>query len=155
MHDQTLPMNSVRLKGTYVQRIARSLDLPTGRSNAKTRQLIKGKLIAMDREPQNVQVLLEPPDTEAGEEKISLMDIYGVFLEVSGTDLEEEPGMQTDEEDLLTDPGIRLTGLEGEQDQSDAILELKSKLEEAVLSIQELEASRDDECTDEERERVC
>ena len=44
MPGQTLPLNSARLKGTYLQRIAQSLELPTGSSNAETRQMIEGKL---------------------------------------------------------------------------------------------------------------
>ena len=54
-----LPLTSKRLTSVYVQTIARALELQTKGSVAETRQLIEGKLTHDDREPWNVQVILQ------------------------------------------------------------------------------------------------
>ena len=50
-----LPLNSKRLTSTYVQAIARAMELPTKGSVTETRQMIEGKLGDDDRESTNVQ----------------------------------------------------------------------------------------------------
>ena len=55
-------LNSQRLNVTYLQCIANSLSLPMGGLMATTRQLIEGKLIELDREPSNVQIVLQGKD---------------------------------------------------------------------------------------------
>ena len=72
-----LPLNSKCLMSVYVQMIARAMELPTKGSVAETRQMIKGKLSDIGREPTNVQVVIE--EDEGGAEFVSLMDVSGVF----------------------------------------------------------------------------
>lgn len=55
-------LNSRRLNATHLQCIAESLSLPKGGSMATTRQLIEGKLVELDYEPSNVQVILQGKD---------------------------------------------------------------------------------------------
>lgn len=74
-----MPMNSKRLTKTYLSRIAEKLELPTKGSAEETRQIIKGKLLEMGREPRNVQIELEFREEE---EFILLRDADGVFVEV-------------------------------------------------------------------------
>ena len=107
-----LPLNSKRLTSVYVQTIARALELPTKGSVAETRQLIEGKLTHDDREPWNVQVVLQ--ECEDGRELVSLIDANGCFLgpetvldpreQASVGDRVESP--EKDREDGTTDPGI-------------------------------------------------
>ena len=49
-------LNSRRLKVVHLQQIADSLRLPMKGTVAVTRQLIEGKLMEVDQEPENVQV---------------------------------------------------------------------------------------------------
>ena len=73
-----LPLNSKHLIRVYVQAIARALELPTQGSVTETRQMIEGKLGDEDREPFNIQVLME--QDHAGAEVVSLIDVDKVFL---------------------------------------------------------------------------
>jgi len=50
---------SKRLKVSRIQQIAEVLSLPTGGSNTETRQAIKEKLLKMEYEPVNVQVIIQ------------------------------------------------------------------------------------------------
>ena len=56
---RTLLLNSKRLTGTMVQQIAKSMELPTSASLEDTRQMFEGKIGKMEREPRNVQVVLQ------------------------------------------------------------------------------------------------
>ena len=73
-----LPLNSKRLTRGYVNAIARALELPTQGSVTETRQMIDGKLGDDNREPLNIQVVIE--EDHAGVEAVSLIDADGVFL---------------------------------------------------------------------------
>ena len=75
-----LPLNSRRIPGIIVKRIAESLELPTSASLDECRQMIDGKLAESGREPMNIQVnLLHGP---AGT-RIQLEDATGVFTDLS------------------------------------------------------------------------
>ena len=50
---------SKRVKALHLQQIAAALGLPTRGTAAITRQLIEGKLLEMDREPKNAQVVTQ------------------------------------------------------------------------------------------------
>ena len=50
---------SKRLTKAYLSQIAEEFDLPTIASVAEMRQIIKGKLVEMGKEPHNVQVELD------------------------------------------------------------------------------------------------
>ena len=52
------PLNSRRLVADQLHRLAGMLNLPTSSTVAATRQLIEGKLLEMDQEPRNVQVIV-------------------------------------------------------------------------------------------------
>ena len=73
-----LPLNSKRLTGGYVNAIARALELPTLGSVTEPRQMIDSKLGDDNREPLNIQVVIE--EDHAGVEAVSLIDVDGVFL---------------------------------------------------------------------------
>ena len=142
-------MNSKRLTGANLQQIARSLELPTGGSNAETRQVIEGKLIEMGREPQNVQVLVRPPETDVSEkETMYLIDMDGVFLEVANFDHGEEVELEE------TTSEVARTGHEkevvGEDEESE---KLKKELEEAAAYNRELEAKTANLSSELDRER--
>ena len=76
---RTLPLNSKRLTGPLVQQIAKSMGLPTSASLEDTRQMLEGKIGEMEREPRNMQVVLQ--DVEGGVH-ITLRDADGIFLEI-------------------------------------------------------------------------
>ncbi len=54
-----LPLNSRRLNANHLLLVAQAVDLPTGLCSDELRQLIDGKLIDMEHEPMNVQVVLQ------------------------------------------------------------------------------------------------
>ena len=53
------PLISKCVKALHLQQIAEALGLPTRGTAAITRQLIEGKLLEMDREPKNAQVVTQ------------------------------------------------------------------------------------------------
>ena len=53
------PLNSRRIKGCWIQRIAEALELPGRASLEETRQIIEGKLMELQYQPQNVQVIVQ------------------------------------------------------------------------------------------------
>lgn len=73
---QTYPLNSKRVKVGHLQRIAGSLGLPATGTAAVTRQLIEGKLIELDREPRNAQVVVEDTSENSS---IFLIDESGII----------------------------------------------------------------------------
>ena len=52
------PLNLRRIKGCWIQRIAEALELPGRASLEETRQMIEGKLMELQYQPQNVQVII-------------------------------------------------------------------------------------------------
>ena len=70
----------MKIMKTYLSRIAEKLELPTKASAEGTRQIIKGKLLEMGREPPNVQIELEAREEDS--EFILLRDVDRVFLEI-------------------------------------------------------------------------
>ena len=70
-------LNSRRLNATHLQCIAESLSLPKGGSMVTTRQLIEGKLIELNRDPSNVQVISQGKDQSV--HKLFLVDDNGII----------------------------------------------------------------------------
>ena len=54
-----MKMNPLNSKWLQLQQIASALQLPTSGTAAVTRQLVEGRLTEMDREPRNVQVVVQ------------------------------------------------------------------------------------------------
>ena len=100
--EEVLPLNSRRLTITMLKQLAGALGLPRSASADELRQLISGQLEGMDKEPMQVQVVLQK--TEAGVH-ITLRDLEGVFLEARQPAVEEsdqvreEHGDEDDKED--------------------------------------------------------
>ena len=77
---RVMPLNSRRLTNAQLRLIAHAMSLPVSRiAGEQMRQMIYGKLMAMEREPRNVQVLI----TEG--EALALQDEGGVFVEARRT----------------------------------------------------------------------
>ena len=55
---RVLPLNSRRLTNAHLRRIAHAMELPVSVPRDQLRQMVDGKLIAMEKEPRNVQVLI-------------------------------------------------------------------------------------------------
>ena len=74
----TYPLNLKRVKAGQLQRIAASVGLPTTGTAAVTRQLIEGKLMEMEREPKNAQVVIQ--DTSENPAISLIEDMRGLKL---------------------------------------------------------------------------
>ena len=73
-------LNSQRLLAANLHRIAAMLGLPTNASLEELRQLIEGKLLEVDLEPRNVQVIIhEVKSMTKARLQLSLIDKTGVF----------------------------------------------------------------------------
>ncbi len=53
------PLNSKRLPSRHLHKLAEELGLPSKASADETLQMIEGALVDMNREPQNVQVIVQ------------------------------------------------------------------------------------------------
>ena len=84
--EEVLPLNSKRLMITMLKQLAGALGLPRSASANELRQLISGQLEGMDKEPMQVQVVLQKTETGV---HITLCDVEGVFLEVRQPAVEE------------------------------------------------------------------
>jgi len=73
---ETYPLNSKRIVADQLSEVATLLDLPRGVSVAETRQLIDGKLLELEHEPRNVQVIVQLDDAGS---TIFLVDESGVI----------------------------------------------------------------------------
>ena len=74
---RVMPLNSRRLANAQLRLIAHAMSLPvSGIAGEQMRQMIDGKLMAMEREPGNVQVLIT--EAESGE-ALALQDKGGVL----------------------------------------------------------------------------
>ena len=82
---RTFPLNSRRLTTPLLRCIAAHLELPTSASAEDLRQMLDGKLVTMEREPREVQVVLAALELEAAADTLLLQDEEGVFLTVALT----------------------------------------------------------------------
>ena len=74
------PLNSRRLTGPYLVRIAKAMGLPEKGTTDQLRVMIEGKLSELGREAQNIQVSIE--QDQQGGETVMLRDASGVFVTV-------------------------------------------------------------------------
>lgn len=108
------PLNSKRLTAALLRRVASAMSLPADAPAERLRQLIEGRLIAMGKEPMNVQVLV----TGAAETP-ALQDEGGVFLTAVDSGMEKISVTGGD----IPDPESHAEGGSGSQE------ELLSRLE--------------------------
>ncbi len=100
-----LPLSSRRLNRNHLQLVAESLGLPTGMSLEELRQVIDGKLADTNRDPRNVQLVIQ--ETAKTEMKILLVDESGVFqrsesvLQARADEGEELAGVRLELEEAL------------------------------------------------------
>ena len=92
---RTFPPSSRRLTSPLLRCLAAHLELPTSASAEDLRQMVDGKLVAMEREPREVQVVLATSSAEPGAtaDSLLLQDGESVFLTVALTH-----GLDTDQD---------------------------------------------------------
>ena len=80
---KSYPLYSKRLNASHLQLLAGALGLPTTASPDETRQnlMIDGRLADMEREPQNVQVVVQETEVCGTEVRLLLLGESGVFRE--------------------------------------------------------------------------
>ena len=112
---RVMPLNSRRLTNAQLRLIAHAMSLPvSGIAGEQMRQMIDGKLMAMEREPRNVQVLIT--EAESGE-ALTLQDEGGVFVEATLSE-EHDPSSAAEEtEGIATDTGDE----RGQQEDSEGL----------------------------------
>ena len=152
VRSKVLPLNSQRLTAALLKMIAHAMSLPTSVPADELRQLIDGKLIAMGKEPGNVQVLVT--GTGRGEEHPALQGEDGIFVDTSGGGA---AGVPTAED---ASPGVEDAGL---GDGNDTLEELRSRLEIVMrenktlkekLAARTAEGTEMTEALDEQTQRV-
>ena len=86
---KSLPLRSRRLIAVHLRKLAKALGIPVSTMIEDLRLMIDGKLAAMDKEPQNVQVVITDTE-ERGVECLVLQDETGVFLRTTDGDTNDE-----------------------------------------------------------------
>ena len=142
-----LPLNSKRITSTFIRVLAKGLGLPTEASAEDLRRMIEGKLTEEDREPRNVQVLIQ--DTEGGgATRLLLQDENGIFLT-----LENVAGRGRGDKDDPEEPEQEVaTGSPGDEEMS--VEQLRQQLEEARKQNDALTADMQTCREDMEREKA-
>ena len=74
----TYPLNSKKLVVSLLRRLAAMLELPSQGTAATLRQLIEGKLVELEYEPRNIQVIVASADS-----KLYLVDESGILKQES------------------------------------------------------------------------
>ena len=74
----TYPLNSKKLVVSLLRRLAAMLELPSKGTVATLRQLIEGKLVELEYEPRNIQVIVASADS-----KLYLVDESGILKQES------------------------------------------------------------------------
>ncbi len=90
-----LPLNSRRVTTAYLQLLAQSLGLPTGMSADELRQQVEGKMLAMEHEPRNVQVVVQ--EQTRTELRLLMVDERGVFIDTEAVVRDVDGGQQESE----------------------------------------------------------
>ena len=92
-----LPLRSRWLTAVHLRRLAKALEVQVSATIEDLRLMIDGKLAEMDKEPQNIQVVIT--DTEEGRvECLVLQDETGVFLRITDGDPTDEEQMHLEDE---------------------------------------------------------
>ena len=128
---KVLPLNSKRLKAAYVKALAEELNVPTSASTEETRALIEGTLEELDREPRNVQVIVQ--GLEDGGTCLYLADQDGVFCQTRAGD--ERP--PTKEHPQSTERGDEGSGDEHWANQLESASEALAKSQERVRRLEQ------------------
>ena len=84
---KTFPLNSGRLTGAVIRRVAKELGLTVSASVEDMRQIVSGKIESEGREPRNV--IVEVTESETGT-MVALRDDEGIFLECHPDDEDSE-----------------------------------------------------------------
>ena len=69
---RALPLNSKHLTSKHFKRLAQALDVLTTAASADIAQMVSGKLLELEREPQNMQVLVGLKSTDANAVSLAL-----------------------------------------------------------------------------------
>ena len=139
---RVLPLNSRRLTNAHLRRIAHAMELPVSVPGDQLRQMVDGKLIAMEKEPRNVQVLIT--EAESGEESLALQDEGGVFVEVAAAAVPEAAARNESE------TGSGCLDSEAEEDEERTLEELREELEQVMEENKRLK----EELTNQQRENA-
>lgn len=94
---KSLPLRSRRLTAVQLRKLAKALGVPMSATIEDLRLMIDGKLAEMDKEPQNVQVVIDDAE-EGGVECLGLQDETGVFLRTTDGDPTDEDQTRREEE---------------------------------------------------------
>ena len=141
-------LNSRRLTGAVIKRVARALELPTAAALEDIRQMIDGKLSEQGRDPRDVQVIQTEveaetdTDTDAvGGVAIELRDSTGPFLTIdpdAETELDGDGGRETPRP---TSPAAGIPREEHLPRDDPRVVDLQKQ----ILELQERNASLTDE----------
>ena len=142
----TYPLNSKRITGEQLQRIAESLGLPSTGTVAVTRQIIEGKLLELEKEPRNAQVVVQ----ESSEDPtIFLIDEEGIICiskpREQITHVSEPTGSESGAPQEIMRSALRDTV--GDDDQSElqkALQAREQELHETRERLHEAEQALDD-----------
>ena len=119
-----LPLNSRRLTNTHLRRITHAMELPVSIPRDQLRQMVDGKLIAMEKEPKIVQVLIA--EEGSGKESLALQDVGRVFVASSILGATVSSELET---------GSGGLGSEAEEDEERTLEELREELEQVMEEI--------------------
>ena len=148
-------LNSRRLTGAVIKRVARALELPTAAALEDIRQMIDGKLSEQGRDPRDVQVIQTEVEAEAdtdtdavGGVAIELRDSTGPFLTIdpdAETELDGDGGRETPRP---TSPAAGIPTEEHLPRDDPRVVDLQKQ----ILELQERNASLTDEVSKLKRE---
>ena len=133
------PLNSKRLRAVWIRRIAEAMELPTNVSVEETRQMIEGKFIQQQYEPQNVQVVIQGKDDTAA---MFLVNENGVIKYIEPRNAHAH---------VTNSPGIARgapLAPDGNQPDSDSSSALLIQLQQAKVRAEDLEAELAETSTD-------
>ena len=138
-----LPLSSRRLTSPNLKALA-TMGIPTAASVDDLRLMIGGKLQEMDKEQQNVEVVLE--ESAGSEQKMTLRDEGGVFLEVHCEPTRVDQGRSTPDSTGIPDEERNNVDDQDQEKEhlSQVLLECRTELETAREALnQEQLKSRD------------
>ena len=144
------PLSSRRLTLPHLKTLATALGIPTAAAAEDIRLMIGGKLLDMDKEQQNVEVVrVDPPPESSGGGSIGLRDEQGIFIEVdcvlatvtspAAISLDEDDGELSD----VASEGTRGAFEETEHLTRQELLECRAELAETRVTLEaEMQKSR-------------
>ena len=131
------PSSSKRLKAVWIRRLVKALELPTNASVEETRQMIEGKLIQQQYQPQNMQVIIQGKDDAAA---MFLVNENGVIKHIEPHILHAH---------VISSPGLaRGAPLALDGNQAAPSSALLSQLQQAKTKVENLEMELAEIATD-------